>query len=116
MAYHPLLDWRTGLDMARLAIDPSAQIDLRYPYWQTLLSRITGPYFAGLGLTAGRLGGLDAGINPANRLAVVLVHPLWDKARANFRADVAEAVAEGEHRDLRVELRSVLGAVRFPYE
>ena len=58
MAYHPLLDWRTGLDMARLALDPSAQIDLRYPYWQTLLSRITGPYFAGLGLTAGRLAGL----------------------------------------------------------
>jgi hypothetical protein len=116
MAYHPLLDWRTGLDMVRLALDPCAQIDLRYPYWATLLNRIAGPYFSGLGLTAGQLGGLDAGIDPAQHLAVVLVHPLWDRARTNFRADVAAAVAEGERQDLRVELQSVLRAVRFPYE
>jgi DEAD/DEAH box helicase domain-containing protein len=116
MAYHPLLDWRTGLDMVRLALDPRAQIDLRHPYWATLLNRIAGPYFSGLGLTAGRLGGLDAGIDRAQHIAVVLIHPLWDKAPTNFRADVAAAVAGGERQGLRIELRSVLRAVRFPYE
>jgi DEAD/DEAH box helicase domain-containing protein len=116
MAYHPLLDWRTGLDMVRLALDPHAEIDLRYPYWATLVNRISGPYFSGLGLTAGRVGGLDAGIDQAQHAAVVLMHPLWDRDRTNLRADVAAAVAEGERQGIRVELRSVLRAVRFPYE
>ncbi len=116
MAYHPLLDWRTGLDMVRLALDPGAQIDLQYRYWATLLDRIAAPYFSSLGYTPTQLGGLDAGIDPAQHRAVVLVHPLWDRAMANFRADVAGAVAEGERRGLRVELQSVIRAVRFPYE
>jgi hypothetical protein len=116
MAYHPLLDWRTGLDMVRLALDPCAQIDLAYPYWATLLNRIAGPYFSGLGLMLGGLGGLAAGIDPAQHRAVVLIHPLWDKALTNLRADVAAAVAEGERQGLRVEFQSALRAVRFPYE
>lgn len=116
MAYHPLLDWRTGLDMVRLALDPGAQIDLRYPYWATLLDRIAVPYFSSLGYRPSRLGGLDAGVDPGQHRAVVLIHPLWDKAMANLRPDVAGAVAEGERRGLRVELQSVIRAVRFPYE
>jgi DEAD/DEAH box helicase domain-containing protein len=116
MAYHPLLDWRIGLDMTRLALDAHAQIDLQSGYWATLLARVADPYFTGLDLTPDRLGGLAAGLDPAQHLAVVLVHPLWDTERTNLRSDVAAAVAEGERRGLRVELRSVLRAVRFPYE
>lgn len=116
MAYHPLLDWRTGLDMVRLGLDPDAQIDLQYAYWATLLDRIAVPYFSSLGYTPSQLGGLDAGIDLVQHRAVVLIHPLWDKAMANFRADVAGAVAEGERLGLRVELQSVIRAVRFPYE
>jgi hypothetical protein len=116
MAYHPLLDWRTGLDMARLALDSHAQIDLRHSYWAALLSRMATPYFSGLGFTPTRLGGLDAGTDTAHHRAVVLVHPLWDRDPSNFRSDVAAAVAEGERLGLRVELKSVLRAVRFPYE
>lgn len=116
MAYHPLLDWRTGLDMTRLALDPHAQIDLRYGYWATLVARTAVPYFTGLGLTPVQLGGLHAGVDTAQRHAVVLTHPLWDSQRANLRADVAAAVADGERNGLRVEIKSVLRAVRFPYE
>lgn len=116
MAYHPLLDWRTGLDMVRLALDPTAEIDLEYPYWAALLDRVAGPYFAGLGLTHERLGTLEAGIDLARREAVVLTHPLWDRDSSNYRADVASAVAEGERRGLRVILRSILRAIRIPYE
>ena len=43
-------------------------------------------------------------------------YPLWDMNPANLRPDVAVAVAEGEHLDLRVRLLSVLRVVRFPYE
>src|SRR6266851_790091 len=60
---HPLLDWRTGLDMVRLALDPTAKIDLTYPYWATLIARIADPYFSGLGMTPVRLGGLAAGVD-----------------------------------------------------
>jgi len=116
MAYHPLLDWRIGLDMTRLALDAHAQIDLEYGYWATLLARVADPYFTGLDLTPDRLGGLAAGLDPVQDRAVVLVHPLWDTSRTNLRSDVAAAVAEGERRGLRIELRSVLRAVRFPYE
>lgn len=116
MAYHPLLDWRTGLDMARLALDRDAQIDLNYPYWATLLSRVAAPYVAGLGMTLDQLGGLTAGVDPVRRQAIVLIHPLWDRDPSNYRADVGAAVAAGERRGLKVELRSVLRAVRIPYE
>ena len=116
MPYHPLLDWRTGLDMVRLALNPVARIDLAYPYWATLVARIADPYFSGLGMTPVRFGGLSAGVDPVQGLAVVLVHPLWDKDPSNFRSDVAAAFADGERQGLRVELRSILNAVRLPYE
>jgi Lhr-like helicase len=116
MAYHPLLDWRTGLDVVRLALDPGAQVDLNYPYWAALLERIAGPYFSGLGMVPGRLADLEAGVDEAQHVAVVLIHPLWDQDPSNLRAEVAAAVAEGERQGLRVELQSVLRAVRFPYE
>lgn len=116
MAHHPLLDWRLGLDMARLALDSSAQIDLTHSYWAGLASRIAGPYFLGLGMAHEQLGGLHAGVDAPRRHAVVLTHPLWDHDASNYRVDVAAAVAEGERRDLRVELRSILRAVRIPYE
>jgi hypothetical protein len=67
-------------------------------------------------MTRRQLGELEAGIDEVNHLAVVLIHPLWDTNPANYRADVAAAVAEGERLDLRVQLHSVLRAVRFPYE
>jgi DEAD/DEAH box helicase domain-containing protein len=116
MAYHPILDWRTGLDMVRLALDPSAPIDLQHPYWERLLGRVAEPYFSSNHMTRGHLGGLEAGIDEANHVAVVITHPLWDMNPANLRPDVAVAVAEGEHLDLRVRLLSVLRVVRFPYE
>jgi hypothetical protein len=116
MAYHPILDWRTGLDMVRLALDRTAPIDLRHPYWETLLSRIAEAYFTSNHMTHTELGELEAGIDEVNHLAVVLIHPLWDTNPANYRADVAAAVAEGERLDLKVQLHSVLRAVRFPYE
>jgi hypothetical protein len=81
-----------------------------------LLGRVAEPYFSSNHMTRGHLGGLEAGIDEANHVAVVITHPLWDMNPANLRPDVAVAVAEGEHLDLRVRLLSVLRVVRFPYE
>lgn len=116
MSYHPLLDWRLAFDMARLALDAGAEITLGYQYWATLLARIANPYFLGLDLRPDVLSGLPSGISQATQEAIILVHPLWDRNPANYRPDVAAAVAEAEGRGLRPTLRSLFMATRFPYE
>jgi hypothetical protein len=116
MAYHALLDWRLGLDMARLALDPDARIDLSAGYWSTLADTTSATYFAGLGLAPRRVSGLHVGVNPHTNEAVILIHPLWDQNPANYRPEVAAAVAHTEADGLTPKLRSLLRAVRFPYE
>jgi len=116
MAYHSLLDWRLGLDMVRFALDANAAIDLNYSYWSSLVSRNATPYFTGLGLTPTSIDGLQVGISSFSSEAVILVHPLWDENPANHRPDVAAVVAEAERQGLRPVFKSILRAVRFPYE
>jgi len=116
MAYHALLDWRLGLDMARLALDPDAVIDFAGNYWSTLVDRTAPTYFAGLGLVTRNVAGLRVGINSFTNEAIILVHPLWDRNPANYRPDVEAAVAQTEAQGLTPRLRSLLRAVRFPYE
>jgi hypothetical protein len=116
MAYHPVLDWRLGMDMVRLALQDSAPIDLAYGYWQTLVGRTADPYFVGLNLTPTVLGGLPAGIRDDTKEAVILVHPLWDRNLLNLGPQAARAVAAAERRGLVPKLYSIFRAVRFPYE
>jgi ATP-dependent helicase YprA (DUF1998 family) len=116
MAYHPILDWRLGLDMAQLALDPNARIDLTTSYWSDLVARIAPPYFDGLNLQARTFDVLPGGVDAFNNEAIILIHPLWDTDAANFRPEVAAAVADAQGQGFRVTLRSVFHAVRFPYE
>ncbi len=46
LPYHSVLDWRLGLDLARLALDPAAPVDFTVPYWRGLDAAAAGPYFA----------------------------------------------------------------------
>lgn len=114
MPYHPLLDWRLGLDMARFALDPAAPVDLNQSYWASLVERTAAPYFYGIRYTPTTLGGLQAGVDGGS--AVILTHPLWDADPANYRSDVAAAVAEAEQQGRKPVLKSIFRAVRFPYE
>jgi hypothetical protein len=45
MSYHPLLDWRLGLDMVRLALDANSEISFDRDYWRRLLDQVADPYF-----------------------------------------------------------------------
>lgn len=116
MAYHPILDWRLGLDMARLAVDPDASIDLATIYWSNLLARIAPHYFTGLNLEPRTFDTLAGGVDSFNNEAIILIHPLWDTDAANFRPEVAAGVADAQGQGFRVTLRSVFHAIRFPYE
>jgi hypothetical protein len=75
---HPLLDWRLGLDLARLAMDGQAQIDLRAAYWELPVQR------AVMSLT--RVIGQQTDIKIIedqhvlyvdSQVQAVLTHPLW---------------------------------------
>ena len=48
LAYHNILDWRLGLDLARLALDPNASIDFTVSYWQGVDIAAATPYFAAM--------------------------------------------------------------------
>lgn len=40
MAYHPLLDWRLGLDLVNLCLDKDYPISLEAPYWTSLVESV----------------------------------------------------------------------------
>jgi DEAD/DEAH box helicase domain-containing protein len=118
MAYHPLLDWRLGLDMVRLALDARTDIGLHYDYWSSLVERIAPNYFAGLGCTPAVFGALHSGIDPINNEAIILTHPMWDISRGgiNYCESLARAVADAQRQGYIPRPHSLLRAVRFPYE
>jgi Lhr-like helicase len=116
MAYHPILDWRLGLDMAHLALDSNADISLQEPYWSSLVQRIAPAYFSGLGRTPISFAGLSAGIETLTNKAFILTHPLWDTDPMNLDPRLAAAFAAAERQGLEPVPLSVFRAVRFPYE
>ncbi|OGA32875.1 MAG: hypothetical protein A3F75_06005 [Betaproteobacteria bacterium RIFCSPLOWO2_12_FULL_64_23] len=75
LAWHCILDWRLAVDMARLALDANAPVDLITPHWQPLVASVTPPYFQALGLTATTIAGLPAA--RSGRHGEFIVHPLW---------------------------------------
>jgi Lhr-like helicase len=115
MPYHPLLDWRLGLDMVRLALDPAAELTLAVTYWATLVGRNAEAYFRGLDLTPTTFGSLPAARGYSGE-ALILIHPLWDTTPTNMHALLADAIAEAERQGFRAEARSIFRAVRFPFE
>ena len=40
MPYHPFLDWRLGLDVARLCLDKDYQMNLQENYWSSLVNLV----------------------------------------------------------------------------
>lgn len=116
MPYHPVLDWRLALDMARLALDPNASIDFTPSYWSGYLQRVSAAYFNRLGLTPVNVGGLPAARDPNRPRCTILVHPLWDMNQANWRPEIAAAMVAAAQQNLTPTVRSVFHIVRFPYD
>jgi DEAD/DEAH box helicase domain-containing protein len=102
--------------MVSLALDPNAPIDFSGSYWTSVLARVPQPYFTGLGMTPTMFSGLPGGINPINSDAVVLVHPIWDVAPANYHPALAAAIADAQSRGFTPVPKSIFRATRFPYE
>ncbi len=114
LAYHNILDWRLGLDLARLALDPAAPIDFSVPYWQGLDAAVAGPYFAAMtDWQPVTFGGLQAG-RRGNQVEIV-THPLWNTdpnfAGPQLAAAYAQAVAAG----CQVKMKSIFEVLRRPF-
>lgn len=114
LAYHNILDWRLGLDLARLALDPNAPINFQVPYWQGVDVAAAGPYFAALpGWQPMVIAGLQAA-RRQNRVQVI-THPLWHTNQNFFGPDLAAAYAQAAAAGWTLQPKSLFEVLRRPY-
>lgn len=116
LAYHNILDWRLGFDLARLALDPAAPIGFGVPYWTGTDAQAAPPYFRASGWQPTTFAGLQAGRRGAR--AEIIAHPLWSTDPLNpappLAAARAAAVAAG-CQNQQVTFKSLFEVVRRPF-
>jgi hypothetical protein len=95
MAWHNILDWRMGLDVARLALDANVPVDFSSTHWQDLPTATGNSYFAALGWTVDTFARLPAGRARSGSHGEVIVHPLWSDSHPQLNQARTQAQAEG---------------------
>jgi Lhr-like helicase len=115
MRYHPLLDWRLGLDMVELALDPAALPDLGRDRWQDIVQRATGGLFSAHGITAHDFGAGAAPGGTKEGTAYLLRHPLWHGEPAHHPGPLAQAAATAGRQGHDPRVVSLFDIIRVPY-
>jgi hypothetical protein len=115
LAFHNILDWRLGLDLARLALDPNAPIDFNVSYWQNLAAATAAAYFASqsqwqfltfAGVPVGRRG----------NIVEIVVHPLWNMNPANFCPQLTAAYGQAQAAGAQIiTCKSIFEVLRRPF-
>jgi hypothetical protein len=115
LAFHNILDWRLGLDLARLALDPNAPVDFTVPYWQGLAGNAADAYFASqTHWQSVTFAGVPAG-RRANTVEIV-VHPLWSTNPNDYCPQLAAAVAQARAAGAQVIVcKSIFEVLRRPF-
>jgi hypothetical protein len=117
LAFHNILDWRLGLDLARLALDPNAQIDFTVPYWQSLATSASAAYFAAQPhWQFVTLAGVPAGRH--NNVIEIILHPLWNwnMSPSNFCPQLSAAVTQAQAAGAQtIRYKSIFDVLRRPY-
>ncbi len=114
LPYHPILDWRLGLDIARLALDSAAPIDFSIPYWQGLDAAVAGPYFAAMpGWQQMTMGGLQAGRR--GNVVEIITHPLWECDPNHLGPQLAAVYAQAIAGGNQVRFKSLFEVLRRPF-
>lgn len=115
LSFHNILDWRLGLDLARLALDADAEISLNVAYWQPVATQASENYFAaqpGWGFEI--YGGLPSGRRGVR--AEIVCHPLWSRNPAALHAGLVRAETEARAAGAaEVVFRSLFEVLRRPY-
>lgn len=79
---HNILDWRLGLDIARLADDPNAEISFNIEYWQGYIRTVI---FNKLQRIYDDVSETDGVITmKKDEISYLLVHPLWSEKYIDF--------------------------------
>ncbi len=115
LPFHNVLDWRLGLDLARLALDPNTPIDFTVAYWQGLAAPAAAAYFAA---QTQWQSVVFAGVPAGRRANVVeiIVHPLWSTDANNRCPQLAAAVAQAQAAGAQqIEFRSIFEVLRRPF-
>ena len=115
LPYHSILDWRLGLDLARLALDAAAPIDFTVSYWQGFDLAAATPYFSAMpGWQQAMFAGLQAGRRGSQ--VEIITHPLWDCDPSRFGPQLTAAYAEATAAGCQtVRLKSVFEVMRRPF-
>ena len=122
LSYHGLLDWRLAIDMARLALDPDAILDLVTPWgahsnpWQLLCRGMNAPVpviLESLGYgEAVELNGLLAHNHKMLDRVGIVRHPLWNDDHPVYSA--ARLQAEEIFKGCNVEALNPFEVIRHP--
>lgn len=113
LAYHSILDWRLGLDMARLLLDTAAPIDFTPAYWTGVADMAADRLHAALpGSVCDALAGIPAVV--LGKRAIVAAHPLWDLRPGSLNDGLARAQGAARAAGLDCEFRSTFMLVRRP--
>ncbi|MCY4098971.1 MAG: hypothetical protein OXF40_12050, partial [Rhodospirillales bacterium] len=113
LAYHSILDWRLGVDLARLALDPAARIDFSPSHWANVPAIAIQRLQAALPRsTVSQFSGLPAVV--LGKRAIIAAHPLWDVRTASLHPALAAAQAAAAAADLSSEFRSTFMLIRRP--
>ena len=114
LPYHPILDWRLGLDVARLTLDPSAPVGFTVSYWQGLDAAVAGLYFAAMpGWQQITIAGLQAARH--GNVVEIITHPLWDTDPNRFGPQLAAAHAQAVAAGNQVRFKSLFEVLRRPF-
>lgn len=104
LPYHGVLDWRIGLEMARLAHDAAIPLDLETDWgslpnpWLRLFDGPATPITASLGQLGydyvGQMSGLRAYASENRQMVRLLVHPLWAPSHPAITAAMGVAAQQ----------------------
>jgi DEAD/DEAH box helicase domain-containing protein len=114
LAFHNIIDWRLGLDLARLALDASAPIDLSVSYWNAMSHAATQAYCASqAGWVYQSLAGVPAGVFRAQ--GEIITHPLWTLDPANQCPQLAASYVQAAALGMGTSCKSLFEVLRRPY-
>ena len=114
LLFQNVLDWRTALDIARLALDPNTPINFNVSYWRGLDVLAAHPYFRATGLQQENYGGLTAGRE--GNYAEIITHPLWDRELNRLGPELAVAYADALAAGVtEIEFKPIFEILRRPY-
>ena len=113
MPYHPFLDWRLGLDVAKLCLDKNYQMDLQTDYWVSLVNRVAKNLVElGTDLVHNDRNGVPVFETQTQKKAFILHHPLALTGADYVGPHIASAIADYDGTGFEILYINIFDAIR----